>query len=89
MNGGSPRTGGPPTSTLQDPGPGPGQSRSGAAVLRKDGKIYVTDWAQYDGHAVSAVVQLRVRDLRGERLYPGRSITWSVRVVEIEWLVAR
>jgi hypothetical protein len=64
----------------------PHPRRSGPAVLRKDGKSYVTDRAEYDGHAIEATVQLRHRDLQGERLYPPRSILWPVTRVEIEWL---
>lgn len=62
--------------------------RSGPALLRKDGKTYITDHAEYDGRAIRATVRLRHRDLGGERLYPPRSILWPVAKVEVEWLGA-
>ncbi len=62
--------------------------RTGPAVLRKDGKAFLTDHAEYDGHTIEATVQLRHRDLQGERLYPPRSILWPVATVEVEWLGA-
>ena len=60
--------------------------QSGPAVLRKDGRSYLADHAEYDGRAVAATVRLRHRDLLGERLYPPRSIVWPITRVEVEWL---
>lgn len=62
--------------------------RSGPALLRKDGKSYITDHAEYDGRAIRATVRLHHRDLLGERLYPPRSVLWPVAKVEVEWLGA-
>jgi len=66
--------------------PGECPPQSGPAVLRKDGRSYLTDHAEYDGRAVAATVRLRHRDLLGERLYPSRSIVWPIAMVEVEWL---
>jgi hypothetical protein len=62
---------------------------TGAAIIkdRHTGHVFVADWAQTDGRAVTFKGSLRVRALSGDRLYPPRLRTLPLDHVSIDWQI--